>query len=235
MEDTTVWDQRNPTAPATSRSANIYEIYQNFKLCICKALKQFIALGLMYTLLRNLKLCECLWMCQSESRCRVLFVSVFLDISDFDSTDQLFQNTNTHFYPNVIWPHCCLLLRTVQRDPRISVKSNAPSLMAWTSMGSATSGSLITEVRMYHGILWFTWQMNGESLVLFWKWSLWQLRIPVSSTACQEGRTFSTAIAALWLMVHPATRGARMYVWMECARWVNEELNYICVFLNPNL
>lgn len=37
-------------------------------------------------------------------------------------------------------------LRTVRRDPGISVRSSAPSLMGLTSRGNATSGSRIMEV-----------------------------------------------------------------------------------------
>lgn len=39
-------------------------------------------------------------------------------------------------------------LRTVPRDPRISVRSSAPALMGLTSRGNSTNGSHIMEVRL---------------------------------------------------------------------------------------
>lgn len=56
------------------------------------------------------------------------------------------------------------LLRTVQRDPKISVKTSAPSLMAQTSRGNATSGS-----RIMVRIKWdaFASQINWDNLLCF--------------------------------------------------------------------
>lgn len=58
------------------------------------------------------------------------------------------------------WLIVIFLLRTVRRDPKISVRTSAPSSMAQTSRGTATSGSRIM-VRITRDT--FVSQVNGDN------------------------------------------------------------------------
>lgn len=117
------------------------------------------------------------------------------------------------------WLIVFFLPRTVRRDPKISVKSSAPSLMAQTFRENSTSGSHIMEVRNKGGALVFASQIICDKRTLF----PWQPRIPASWTACPEGRTFSTATAALLLTARPVTPGGGIFVWMACVRWASSQ------------